>query len=538
MRRKRLISLHVLVLLLILLACPHTTLFAQADDPQGAIASLQRMRAEEEAKRTITLEKLERSVDVDCMTNLADAVQSILDQVGLEAVYDNNPLRDFGIDIELEPGELVISGVPARTALRLILEDCGLSWDIRSGRIFITTIDQAYEYLSTRVYNVTDRIVSLESGRLLCSEDDMIDIITEVIKPESWDSWGGPGTVNCVTVNRRMLMSVRQTHFVLEEIEQLLAELRRLDVPASERPDPSWLAEDVRIMECLERPLEKSYEDATLVDVVNDMRLAARTHILFQKNPLRDFGIDPETEPIDRDCLTMSVGEALDFILPDIGLTHVLRDGILLITTIDQSREILSTRIYDVTNLMGGPQSANAILDLATEIVEPDSWDTWGGPGTLQLVEQEHGWFLVVRQTWKIHRELEQFLSDIEMRALGEDPLEDPQWQALLDQVETERMERMQRAEEIREQAREAEESAESQPEQGAGPNPFESANPPSPPSTDPFQALPPSGPDPFESSPPAPNLPTPSPAGSNPFGATDPFGGTPSPTPDNASFF
>jgi hypothetical protein len=536
------------VFILILLAYPYSELSAQVDDSPTARETLQRIRAEEEALRVATLQKLEQLVHIDTFGKpLNKVLETLGSDIGLEFVYDYNPLRDLGIDEEIDECYLVISDVPARAALNFMLNDIGLTWEIRSGRILVTTIDQAQQYLTTRVYNVTDRAVALESGRLLCSDSALIDLFTEIIEPESWDEWGGPGMIECVSINRRILLSVRQTTPVLMEMEQLLGELRRLDVPASERPDPSWVEEDVRVMECLERPLEKSYDNTPLADIVSDMRLAARKQILFDVNPLFDLGIDPEIDEITLDCMTMTVDEALDLILTDIGLTHVLRDGLLLITTIDQAREYLSTRVYDVTNLMGGLQAEGAILDLAEEVVEPESWDSWGGPGSMVLIEQEHGWFLVIRQVWDVHRELEQFLSDLEMRALGDDPYDEAEWQTLLDQVEAQRMERLQRAEELREEAREAEEAAEAEPapmpstDSGDDPfnvpNPFEGrdpfasapsedVDPPSSTGTDPFSVQPPVNPDPFRNSQPSP----PEPGSGNPFGTTpadgnDPFG-------------
>jgi general secretion pathway protein D len=56
--------------------------------------------------------------------------------------------------------------------------------------------------------------------------DSLIDLITTTIKPTTWDSVGGPGSISSFETNLSIVVS--QTQDVHEEIEDLLQQLRRL----------------------------------------------------------------------------------------------------------------------------------------------------------------------------------------------------------------------------------------------------------------------------------------------------------------------
>jgi general secretion pathway protein D len=65
------------------------------------------------------------------------------------------------------------------------------------------------------------------------------------------------------------------------------------------------------------------------------------------------------------------------------------------------------------TGSQGGGTQADfgAIIDLITETVEPESWDDWGGPGSIS--EFEGNLSLVIRQTEDVHNEIAELLQQL-----------------------------------------------------------------------------------------------------------------------------
>src|SRR5262249_53325763 len=57
-------------------------------------------------------------------------------------------------------------------------------------------------------------------------EDVLIKLITNTIKPESWDASGGPGTIDYFPLG--MALTINQTPDIQEQVQELLHALRRL----------------------------------------------------------------------------------------------------------------------------------------------------------------------------------------------------------------------------------------------------------------------------------------------------------------------
>lgn len=55
------------------------------------------------------------------------------------------------------------------------------------------------------------------------------------------------------------------------------------------------------------------------------------------------------------------------------------------------------------------PDRRGDLIDLLTAVIEPTSWDTVGGPGSIQPFDET----LVISQTWQVHRQIETLLADL-----------------------------------------------------------------------------------------------------------------------------
>ena len=178
-------------------------------------------------------------------------------------LYDNADIDQF-TPINMEP----ISGVSVRTALEILLDMVStafaeLGYVVQEGVITIATVDSLPSELTTLVYDVTDLLgrpatYYTRSGRgrgetgrgeeaveYFEEEEeelerdeleerasgrgaDLVMLIQDTIKPESWFDYGGEGTVSVYPprgIPKKLI--VRQTLEIHDQIAKLLKDLRK-----------------------------------------------------------------------------------------------------------------------------------------------------------------------------------------------------------------------------------------------------------------------------------------------------------------------
>ena len=237
---------------------------------------------------------------------LTDVLAQIQSQHGVHVYLDQRALDEVGVPSDT-PITFAMSGVPLRSALELVLDQLDLTWTIKAGVLLITTPEEAELVLVTKTYDVSDllasaRDYSYQGGRLPTTpeqkqwpmgmlpmqgsggpmpnlggvgtggaepggtsvpvsglgglwpsclrspEDDLIDLIQNVIAPDSWDSVGGPGT--CDPYDKVLAFS--QTIPIHLEIEAFLDSLRaqRQALPTVV-VDARWLVLDSDLLDRL-----------------------------------------------------------------------------------------------------------------------------------------------------------------------------------------------------------------------------------------------------------------------------------------------
>jgi secreted protein with Ig-like and vWFA domain len=93
----------------------------------------------------------ETSVDADG-TPLTDVISDWKIEQGIEIQFDEAALRDIGVDPELEKIDRKVSGISFRSALRLILEERGLTYTIQNEVLLVTSIEKAQKYIITKTH--------------------------------------------------------------------------------------------------------------------------------------------------------------------------------------------------------------------------------------------------------------------------------------------------------------------------------------------------------------------------------------------------
>jgi len=176
------------------------------------------------AQEKALLDSLKKPVNVDYNMQ---TIQSVLDhlskQMGQDILTDKQSMEEANVTYDTPITLRFNKPVSARTALKRVLADVGLTYVIRKEHIEVTTIARAKEMLTTRTYYVGDLLgVANPLYPAIANQFQAIQavgmILSQIqgIDPESWEARGGPGSITFDPI--RMVLVVKQSaemHYML-----------------------------------------------------------------------------------------------------------------------------------------------------------------------------------------------------------------------------------------------------------------------------------------------------------------------------------
>lgn len=160
------------------------------------------------------LEALKKPVTVDY--NMA-TFQSVLDdlskKLGQNILIDKQTMEEANVTYDTPITLRFNNKVSARTALKRVLADVGLTYVIRKETIEVTTVARAKEMLTTRTYYLGD-LMGVANPMLpaVANQFQMMQAIGSIINmvqgidPESWEGRGGPGTIRFDPVSMSLII--------------------------------------------------------------------------------------------------------------------------------------------------------------------------------------------------------------------------------------------------------------------------------------------------------------------------------------------
>jgi hypothetical protein len=163
----------------------------------------------------------------------------------IQIQFEEKALSEVGIGTD-SPVTINVKGISLRSALRTMLRRLSLAFVVRDGMLFITTPEEAECEMETKIYPIGDLVlppnVSGQSPDAQQADfDSLIDLLSSTVKPQSWDSVGGAGSIS--PFGNGLAIVVNQTQEVHEEIEDVLAKLRKIkpegigqSMPSKPRP--------------------------------------------------------------------------------------------------------------------------------------------------------------------------------------------------------------------------------------------------------------------------------------------------------------
>lgn len=432
--------------------------FARADDPAAPAP-------DKDAGRQAIQNALTKKIDWNFNeTPLAEVAEKLHEELKIPVLLDRRALNDLGVTPETAVS-FKISGILAKSALRLLLSELGLTTMIRNEVLLITSPDIADNHLLTITYDVTDLVVVAEGEEP--DFDSLIDMITKTIKPTTWDGVGGTGSVQPYQSVGITAIVVSQTEDVHEQLAQVLADLRALRRPVKEpktkdaaqnaapleKHAPLELSQTEKASRLTEKIIRASLKKSITLDFVEEPLLDAIAFL--EKETAQTFHVDKRgigivetagmfveqkrltAEDVDKQLnetkitlhlTNVELETALDAILRDTDLAWTVRDESICITSQDEADSIFFVRTYDVSDLPAyRAENGEAIpdfdnlLETITKTIRPTSWDGVGGTGSVQPVNTGGIQALVVSQTWQIQEQVAELLDNL--RKLRRTPL-------------------------------------------------------------------------------------------------------------------
>lgn len=175
---------------------------------------------------------------------------------------------------------------------------------------------------------------------------------------------------------------------------------------------------ELKILAALKEPVNFDFTETPLNDVLTFIKDNHDLQIYLNSRVLSDAGIDPTTLPITSNLKGISVRSALNLILRPQGLTWLIRDEVMMITTIDEAKTLFETRIYDIHALVAGDAnaknstSANSLIKTIVSSVN-DNWHENGGNATICAYGDATVRAIVVTQTYDGHEQIEALLTEL-----------------------------------------------------------------------------------------------------------------------------
>lgn len=359
---------------------------------------------------------------------LSDVVASISHEMGVDVVLDQRALEDVGMGTDT-PITKAIAGITHRSFLRLLLSELDLTYHTRGGALWITTPEAAEAELLTRVYPVGDLIdISGSGDKSSYDYDSLSEVISSVVAPNTWDDVGGPGAME--GIYGTLVMS--QTADVHDEVARFIEGYRGLVKAHRQQPGGGprrillGTPGDAPIRASLDKKITLQLVDVPLREVAEKISEIADVPVVIDTRALEDFGIGTDV-PLTIRVKNSLLRHALHRILRDLELTFVIRDEVLLITTPEEAEATLILGLYPVYDLVKPDEPTDAdddltmgstavydfdtLIETIASIVAPESWDSVGGPSSIEPLETAPSLFIA--QTEEIHERIGELLDKL-----------------------------------------------------------------------------------------------------------------------------
>lgn len=346
--------------------------------------------------------------------SLSEVARWLQSQTGLNVALDQLSLAEVGVD-ENSP----VSDTLRKQPIYLLLD-----------RLAQQKIGWRLEGSVLRLYGLGDasmlRNVQYNAGDLLDQKfeaDDLEEVILSVVEAGSgWTARDDQGEGDLIFLGD--VLFIRQDERTHRRIAGLLAALRG---PARRVlvDDP---AEHAAIRAALGGQISVRFKAKPFGAVVAELADKAGVDMRLDAAALSSTKVNERT-PVTFELKEQRLQTTLDLLLGQFGLSWILRDGVLWVTTREAADRFLQTAVFDVRDICPNLPASEALSEALLQQVDTGSWGDQDGAG--QIVFAKPG-VMVVRQSERRLDAVEELLGNYRValknskRRISED--EDPEF--------------------------------------------------------------------------------------------------------------
>jgi beta-lactamase regulating signal transducer with metallopeptidase domain/type II secretory pathway component GspD/PulD (secretin) len=173
----------------------------------------------------------------------------------------------------------------------------------------------------------------------------------------------------------------------------------------------------------LNQTIQLEFHDTPLSDAIAEIQRRTNTNIVLDEVGLEELGIRRDM-PVNLKLSGISGRSALKILAQSVGLAVAAGDEAVIITSPDRADPLI-VMTYPVADLSHDPtkprpssteagkaaeNNQENLADLIRSTIDPNSWDTSGGRGTMKFFAPN---YLVIRQTQRNHEEIASLLSQL-----------------------------------------------------------------------------------------------------------------------------
>ena len=164
-----------------------------------------------------------------------------------------------------------------------------------------------------------------------------------------------------------------------------------------------------RIQQELQNPTNARFTDKPLEEALTAFEDFHHINIWIDKQALNEEGINTDTQ-VTLVMTGITLDSALELMLDPLALTYVVEDGVLKVTTQTKADEKFFTRVYPIADLLDETEPNYRALLVVLRETTSGKWTDQDGDGG-SMCPYPNAASLVVRQTQKVHCEIEGILS-------------------------------------------------------------------------------------------------------------------------------
>lgn len=169
---------------------------------------------------------------------------------------------------------------------------------------------------------------------------------------------------------------------------------------------------EVKIQAELDTTTQVDFIDTPLTDTVQFLADQHGIPIIIDEMALLDDGLGTD-EPISIQLSKVSLKSALKIMLEPLGLTTIVEDEVMKITTEAKAEGKVTTHVYDVRALTKHKIDSNALVELIPIVIAPDSWNE--SKGSIKSLPG----VVIVRNTAKVQGEVKDLFAQLERLGLS-----------------------------------------------------------------------------------------------------------------------